>query len=334
MNQYISSFLIEPVFRQARRFSRPAEGSPQSEPCPALLSNGEASQSSALAETHTGSVETFPPLDLNTAASPIAGEAEVQLPTNRQSGDGEPQAWEDGPNSIIQDSQGFSEVDNSELEVNARRYSGVNSANTSYNPFRGVHDGLSSNTSSFSNLTPPILDGTMSAADPSSSTSNVEDSRVRGQSGCSRSEEGALPADDGMSDMRKRIIAIQRTDSSSQVKAKLVHEVMTEKHNSSQQSLLGPRTHSPGSMHSSEQLLTPSSPKSIDSLRQTVSPPTSSSSNIDPPNPFQLTAEDLKPTYYTPPRLLLKDGNQDGDASDSDEEPKSLGSSIGGMCDV
>lgn len=128
-----------------------------------------------------------------------------------------------------------------------------------------------------------------------------------------------------MNHMRKRIIAIQRADSSNEVKARLVHGLMTEKHNSSQQSLHPLRAHSPGSLDSSERPFTPSSPKSLGSLRQTVSPPTSSSSNDDPTNHFQLSVEDLRPTYRPKQTLPPKEGDQEDSAMEVEEDLKVLG---------
>ena len=329
MSQYISSFLIDPVFRQARRFSRPGEDSPHTASRPSLLSNGDATQHNILAEAATVSHEEFPPLNLNDDDSPASitfGNQEPQVSGVLHSGSNRLQTLENEHPDTDPNLQRVVETDVLEPELNAREYAIVNSDSTAHRPLRGVHDGLRSNTSSFSNSARSIMDAAMSSADRSGSTSSAQDARGRGDSTSSRSVEGALPADDGMSHMRKRIIAIQRTDSSNEVKARLVHEVMTEKHNSSQQSLLAPRAQSPGSLQSSEQPFTPSSPKSVHSLRQAGSPPTSSSSNgTTTTSPFLLTAEDLKPTYYKSPQQLLKDRDQDDVSNEGEEDHKALG---------
>ena len=328
MSQYISSFLIDPVVRQARRFSRPAEGSPHLASRPSLPSNEDASQHNTLAEAATVSHEEFPPLNLTDNGLPTSaafGNQEPRLSTVLQSGNDGLQTWEDECPDTDANLQQPVETDDLEPEVNVQEYAIVNRDITVHNPLRGVHNGLRSNTSSFSNSARSVMDVAMSSANRSDSMGSAQDARARGDSGGSRSGEGALPADDGMSHMRKRIIAIQRTDSSNEVKARLVHEVMTEKHNSSQQSLLAPRAQSPGSMHSSEQPFTPSSPKSVDSLRQAGSPPTSSSSNGAPIDPFQLTAGDLKPTYYKSPHQLLKDRDRDDTSNEAEEDQKALG---------
>jgi len=327
MSQYISSFLIDPVVRQVRRFSRPADDSSHSETRPTFQRDGPPPGHDELADEPAAAHEEFPPLTIGVESLPtstITGDQDVLSPiTLNHLEDDELQALQDGytrepPLQMI-------EADNLEPEVNARRFA-LATAEATNIPLHSVPDGLRSTTSSFSNSARSFMDATMSPADPSAGTSrsNTQDARDRGDSGGSRSE-GVLPADDGMNHMRKRIIAIQRTDGSSEIKARLVHGLMTEKHNSSQQSLLQPRGHSPGSIDSSERPFTPSSPKSMESLNQTVSPPTSSSSNADPTNPFRLSPNDLKPTYRPKPPLRPRDGGREENLMEIEEVTKTLG---------
>ena len=151
--------------------------------------------------------------------------------------------------------------------------------------------------------------------------------RSRGGSHSDRPGEYILPVDDGMSNTRKRIQAIQRTDSSNEEKARLMHTLMTEKHHLLH-SLYGSsivRTNSPISMQSSDRPFTPSSPKSMESLRQTVSPPTSSGSNAEPSNPFNLSPEDLKPTYFERKSPFGKEMENGKGPSELEEETRGLG---------
>ena len=326
MSQYISSFLIEPVVRQARRFSRPANDTPR----PALPSSNSdepASHRDELATAATAAYEAPISLDLNTDDRnyTISGSEVTLSPTSLDDPeDGQVQAWQEG------------DIDTTPLRtvhantlgpaVDARQY--VLAAED--NPFTsldGTPNAARSTTSSFSNSARSMIDTIMSSADTQGQGSgNIShSSRGRGASQASQKGDGVLPADDGMSHIRKRIIAIQRTNSSSEEKARLVHGVMVEGHNMSQQSLHAPhraRAHSPGSVHSSNR---PLSSKSMDSLRQTISPPTSSSSAGDHSNPFNLTPDDLKPTYYEKPLPAPKDGDNERTSLDDEESAKALG---------
>lgn len=333
MSQYISSFLIDPVVRQARRFSRSNTESPHPTNLrPSLTSNEEPSfshfESPAAAAT---AVQEEPPhvnivTDVNLLTA-ITGDPEVVSPTSVE--DRDHHAW---PRHELSNSTAFplANTDNLEHSVNPISYIVTAADEVSTPLLHRVPDRLRSTTSSFSNSSRSLIDANMSPADGSdqSSRTNTPDTRGRGDSAGSGVGDRSLPEDDGMGPIRKRIIAIQRTDSSNEEKARLVHGLMTEKHNSSQQSLHGPhfpRAHSPGSRHSSDRPWTPSSPKSTESLRQTLSPPTSSSSNGDEPNPFQLSPDDLKPTYYQKPLPVSKDGDHEGSSMEIEEVTKALG---------
>lgn len=332
MSQYISSFLIEPVVRQARRFSRPANDS--SHPGrPAFENNDEAPHRDELATAATAAHEEPPRMSVSTEEFPrntISGGAEALTPTSFEGPDsGELQAWQVGQTNTTP--LRLVEAENLEPAVNARQYVLAAIDDPSNNsPPDGTSAGVRSTTSSFSNSARSMIDTIMSSADTptQSSRSNSQDIRGRGDSQGSQGGDGTLPADDGMGPMRKRIIAIQRTNSSNEEKARLVHGVMTEKHNSSQPNLhahhLARAQSPPGSIDSSDRPFSPSSPKSMDSLRQTISPPTSSSSS-DQVNSFNLTPDDLKPTYYERPVPTLKTSDQEASSMDNEETTKSLG---------
>lgn len=328
MSQFISSFLIDPVVRQARRFSRSADESPHSELRASFQRDEPPSDHNELAEAPAAGHEEFPPLTIGTESLPAStgtGDQEVSsLTTMSHLNNEELQALQNGYTS--ESLPHTTETGNLEPDVSAPRYALASTDETLNHRLNSVSDGLRSTTSSISNSARSFMDTTMSPADPSARTSrsNTQDARDRGDSGGSRSD-GALPADDGMNHMRKRIIAIQRTDSSNEVKARLVHGLMTEKHNSSQQNLHINRAQSPGSMQSSERPFTPSSPKSMESLRRTVSPPISSSSTTDPTNSFQLSPNDLKPTYRPKAPHDPKDGAQHDDSMEVEDVLKDLG---------
>ena len=330
MSQYISSFLIDPVVRQARRFSRSSIESPH--PTNLLASNEDSPfpHIESPAAAATAAQEELPYLSINTRlnrSSTITSHPEVDSPISVD--DRNQNAWprDDQPNSTAARS---ADTDTSQPSANAIRYTLIATDDISNRPLHGVPDRLTSTASSFSSSSRSFIDAHMSPADGSDQSvlTNTPDTRGRGDSAGSGVGNGSLPEDDGMGHMRKLIISIQGTDSSNEEKARLVHGLMTEKHNLSQQSLHGPhfrRAQSPGSRHSSDTPWTPSSPKSIESLRQNLSPPTSSSSNGDRPNPFQLSPDDLKPTYYEKPLLPMKDGDQEGSLMEIEEVTNALG---------
>ena len=331
MSQYISSFLIEPVVRQARRFSRPANDTPRSAR-PSLNSNEPASHRDELATAATAAHEAPVDLGVNTDSRncTISGTEETLSPTSLEDPeDGQVQAWrQDGDTNATP----LRTVETNTLgpAVDARQYVLAAADNPSSTSLNGTPNAARSTTSSFSNSARSMIDTIMSSADTQGqgSGSSSHNSRGRGASQGNQTGGGVLPADDGMRHIRKRIIAIQRTNSSSEEKARLVHGVMTENHNMSQQSLHTPhqaRAQSPGSIHSSNRPLSSSPPKSIDSLRQTTSPPTSSSPAADQSNPFNLTPDDLKPTYYEKPLPAPRDGDNERSSTDAEENAKALG---------
>ena len=330
MSQYISSFLIEPVVRQARRFSRPANDTPHPAR-PSLNSNEPASHRDDLATAATAAHEALPNLGVITdnRSCTISGAEETLSPTSLEDPeDGQLQAWQDGDT----DTTPLPTVEPNTLgpAVDAREHILAAADNPSSTSLNGAPNAARSTTSSFSNSARSMIDTIMSSADTQGQGSggNSNNSGGRGASQGGQTGDGSLPADDGMRHLRRRIIAIQRTNSSSEEKAKLVHDVMIEKHNMSQQSLHGPhrgRAQSPGSMHSSNRPFSSSSPNSMDSLRQTTSPPTSSSSAADHANRFNLTPDDLKPTYYEKPLPGPRDGDNERSSMDVDESAKSLG---------
>ena len=148
------------------------------------------------------------------------------------------------------------------------------------------------------------------------------------------SQDGSLPANDGMSMLRKRILAIHRTKSSSAEKASRVHQLMTEKYNSSQASLSVSRlarARSPASLASCERPYTPASASSVDNSIQHASPPVSILSAAGVVSSFNLSQSDLEPTYYQRPANTLESVDSEGAKpneqcfEESDDAPRPLG---------
>ena len=311
MSHYISSFLIEPVVRQARRFSRANSEaySGQGEDVDEAFGHADT-----LVAAPTSAQEDVPTLVVEirngegTVSDNVAvGESPPSLDTADQR---DSQPWQDEHSEPVPIHDG--EVNSLSSSLPTRIHTLQEGDDTSINPLFGA-DRFRSPASSLSSSR-SLIDAHMSPADGTTQSPRLDGIGQR--------------TDDGMGLMRQRIIAIQRTDSATEVKARLVHDLMVEKHNNSQQNLSVShmaRAHSPISIQSSDRPFTPSSPTSMESLRQPISPPTSSGSGADGAKPHQLSPEDLKPTYYEKPSVTRKVGEDERRSSETEEEPRALG---------
>jgi hypothetical protein len=110
------------------------------------------------------------------------------------------------------------------------------------------------------------------------------------------SVSGSLPEDDGMRMLRQQIHKIRDMAASSEEKAKKMHALMTQDWNIWQARL---RARSPASFTSQDCVYPPSTPQShFTSDSGPFQPsPLFTSSTIDPQNPYNLTSEDLLPSY-------------------------------------
>ncbi|KAL4913487.1 hypothetical protein BDW62DRAFT_220649 [Aspergillus aurantiobrunneus] len=125
------------------------------------------------------------------------------------------------------------------------------------------------------------MDITQESQEPSDNSSGVDD--MGGQP--------LLPEDDGMGALRRRIHAIRDLGYTSTEQARMIHDLMTEKYNSSQAS--------PGSHLSPISSPIPSFRTPEQSFDQ-PSVSSASTATLSLQNPFpNLTAEDLKPTFYS-----------------------------------
>ncbi|PLB44059.1 zf-CHY-domain-containing protein [Aspergillus steynii IBT 23096] len=132
--------------------------------------------------------------------------------------------------------------------------------------------------------------------------------------------QSLLPEDDGMGILREKIHAIRDLDCGSAEKARMIHELMTANYNSSQRDDGNPSSQtapSPSSSRSPERAGTPISRWSRQSFDQLSSTPASTTTSIVPEEVrFNLTEDDLRPTFHpkADPDSLL------GDAEEVDSE--------------
>lgn len=99
----------------------------------------------------------------------------------------------------------------------------------------------------------------------------------------------SLPADDGMAHLRARIHEIRDLNITDHERARMVHSLMTERYNYM-------RPTSPSSFVSQDRPYTPNSGHSVFSEAQPSSP-VSAASDFDPENPYKLRPGDTSPTY-------------------------------------
>ena len=332
MSHYINAFLIEPVVRQARRFSRPSDDEISPQPAGSQLTPQDQSEIShpaarpavAVSWASTWRHELY-------AATTTTPESEVLASSSDEHQSEAPlRGWRESQHRRLPLRQ--AEVLVEEDPTASERSDNVNSDDQiSSNPVYRIPDSLRSTTSSLDNSVQPVMDsGFRDIQDPArilrqhfqDEERQPYEKRVR-----------RLPADDGMGSMRKRIVAIQRTNSSSTEKARMIHDLMTEQYNSSQSSLHASqpfRARSPASLASHDRPITPASLRSMDNSVQCTSPPTSLSSAAEAINPFNLTTEDLEPTFYKKSLTTQQSvaaGNQSSDRQSDgfDEEMRPLG---------
>ena len=301
MNHYISSFLIEPVVRQARRFSRPSSEPPF---------HSQSHVSHAISVPHNGSPSTTTPEAEPGGEQHMSGIQSVIMPEDphpRQDSllsttNPDPQELQE----VIQASLDHGELAPAQRQaLTAVRDATLDGTNVddemTDNPSYGVPEQFRSATTSMSSTAQSILDRSRNSTDVSmrSRDNSGMDARSRGGSGGSRKGSGMLPADDGMGYMRSRIKQIQGLGIASADKSRMIHELMTEQYSSTQSHLHSPlrlRTSSPSSLSRSERPPTPSSRNSVDNNAERDGQPSTSLSELS--NPFHITPKDLIPTYY------------------------------------
>jgi uncharacterized CHY-type Zn-finger protein len=319
MSNLVADFLINPVLRQARRFSSNTvqridpvtnqhtrqEIIPRNEE---PIAEAPASIDTASAIDDEGSVSGRP-----LVASPIQedGGLEEQLAAFDRSRNG--RGTMDPPSAIPSHLASFSSdrmsIDN----------------DVSENPSFSIPSRFQTGSSMSTSFSSTSQNRRNSLRD--TSRRSTEDASVPAPAGgTTRQRNGSLPEDDGMKDLRRRIINIQEMDISAAEKARHMHNLLTEGYSQSQTNLLAkspPRAHSPASMVSQDRPITPGSLSSFSfwQTSTTDTPPQSSPSSSD--HTFHLSQDDLKPTYA--PIEIIPAANSDSGDSDDTELVQSLG---------
>lgn len=317
MSNLILSYLIDPVVRQARRYSGHSTISDDPRPGnPPTTSDGVAGpeQDEPLSGIMEENLEGWD-RSLNigdVVLDTISGEPVVQSPTAEYDRlDAEPdsvdRALVAAAASIVVDPPAQDGID---PPSTSRRSTYHVDDGISNNPLHGIPERFRSTTTSFSNSALGAAEpGLTSVEDSSRSRGSSENEASRSAAGSFSSwmGQGSLPADDGMGAMRKRIIDVRQMDASSEDKARLIHDLMTEQYNSSQTSLHATRfgrPHSPASLASLERPYTPNSAMS-NSGAPTTATPISTSPTDNAIRSYNLSSHDLMPTYVPPTNATL-----------------------------
>lgn len=336
MSSYISSFLIEPVVRQARRFSRTHDDSDSAPSTPHLQQVPDEDEDETIhaggrlaASTASGVRAVQDALSASAWPQIIPGQPVVLSPSSEDGGlEAELAALRNRERQPSSQTNSRSQSTHHSLTDILRGNSLGVDDDTSGNPLYRIPDRFRSTTTSFSSLS-SINDA---AVTPTEGHTRSRANTARG-SYSSRMGDGSLPADDGMGLMRRRIKDIQELNASNADKARLIHALMTEQYSSSQSSLhANPfhRANSPASLLSQDRPFTPNSDHSMNDSGLFTSPHTSLSSVTDADNPYNLTPDDLIPTYVPRPVPPVPDTAaekaQSGPCDPEEEErPPSLG---------
>lgn len=330
MSSLVNEFLISPVLRQARRFSRNSLHSEQVDPVtnqqrhnPNSAHDGEGNL-----EVHGGTSQNEAREDGEGAINPMTDRPLVASPVD------------EGGGLEAQLSAGSSRGPSSTSRTTERsqtlplRLSSMRSDRVS------IDEDMSDNPSftsqeRFRNESP--MSSSVSSTPGNSRMDNPElpsrrNTQDRRSGSGSRLRNSSLPEDDGMREMRRKIVEIQSMDIDTGQKAKMMHQLLTEEYQISQKSLHArpARVPSPSSFISQER---PSTPGSLNSFgfwqSNEIVPESSSTSTI--PTTFQLFPEDLRPTF-TPikPRVLKEsEESETGNGSNNLEESVELEPSLG-----
>ncbi|KAI9039524.1 zf-CHY-domain-containing protein [Aspergillus affinis] len=307
MSGLISSLLIGPVVRQARRLSHPTHTHPPS----------DHDQVAPSPNTQDGS---FSASNCSRNGNGCGIMSDLEDTTRSDTQSPEKYSGQDtGPSASPSFDVGN---EHHESDYPASQHSRHDSGNTSLtfmdvrpDPLDRSHSPELERVASapLSSQTPPGQRG----PDSGEPGQNLDDRFYLYDSG----GQSLLPEDDGMGILREKIHAIRDLHCGSAEKARMIHELMTADYNSSQEDHGNQSSQiplSPSSPRSPERAGTPASRWSRQSFDQLPSTPDSTTTTPVVPEGirYNLTEHDLRPTFHpkTDPDALL------GDVEDVDSE--------------
>mgnify|MGYP000847646437 CR=1 FL=1 len=321
MSGLISSLIIEPVFRQARRFSR--HTGPEFSPSPSDDGRADVHSSGPSSVSYSSPSEAD---NNNGAFVADAQENFERRARSRQEGSSD-------------NGERYPDIDASLQMSRERPVSEPKAPSNCDAPMEPVNYNdftLESNISSQESGSRRPTDSSHEQGSIQGSHLAPEDARPLGQSfNWDELGQSPLPEDDGMGVLRRKIHAIRDTEASNAEKARLIHNLMTEGYNSSQSSLNNQSSsmaRSPSSLRSLERSCTPASHRSRQSFDRLSITSASTVSVTHATNPYNITPEDLKPTFVPKedPQISLSSHSSlpediDEDESLEEEEEAALG---------
>jgi uncharacterized CHY-type Zn-finger protein len=311
MSSLVSDFLINPVLRQARRFSRSTNGATELQVDPLTnqslqphTNDGDAIDDIVYHVEAGDGLETVQDLPQETIAgiplssSPIEEDGGLEDELRALEVTGRPSAPPafGHPNAVP--------AQLASLRSDSGRMDEDVSDNPSYGIPRRFRTNSANSAASYSSSTHNVLSARMSPAEgPSRSRSSTQD-----QPSANRLRSGSLPADDGMGPLRQQIVMIQALEVPAEQKARMMHRLLTQGYNHAQEIYHAkhqPRPASPASMISQER---PATPGSLSSFIWQING-SGDGENPSQQHIFRLSPDDLKRTYAPPdPPELDEDG--------------------------
>ncbi|OTB16313.1 hypothetical protein K445DRAFT_317278 [Daldinia sp. EC12] len=275
MASLVTDFLVNPVIRQARRFSRSSGNLTTSEsvPPPETASEHKECQDDVISETEEDSY--------------LDDEVDESIPSSPSS---RSSVHPNSHNEVADLDENISQFDATSRNV-ARNSDTLSQDHDIQNIDAHVSSmSISSSTMATDRLLPPV-----------DLSSGIE-------------RRKSLPEDDGMSSLRKRIFAIQAQDVEPAEKARLMHQLLIEGYTKSRKVVLTERPMTPSSPTTSEQRRSQGPLESLKFWQHTSDEP-------ETLEEFDLTAEDLQPTF-APPKEIPE---EIGEFAEDTEDDRPLG---------
>lgn len=240
MTSYVSDLLINPVLRQARRFSKPS--APDEQAGPSVGDRSESAvEDSARHEVAVKDIvermESMESMDQSgeealsgEGRQTISGELLTSSPVEEIGGlEAELEALEAAASSSAPSILDPSYI--LPLRVDSLRSEGGQHDDSSENPLFGIPRRFRTGSgTSFTEQS--VLSARMSPAE-GPSRSSTQDLSHSGS--ISRQRNSSLPEDDGMSALRRQIVTIQAMDAPAERKAQMMHQLLTQGYSQAQQ---------------------------------------------------------------------------------------------------
>jgi len=260
-----SSLILGPVVRHARRFSgvRSVDASTSNDEAHPLACDGLGSARNPPGQTGSSTVESGapPPPPTESRRTGLIEQFGTSAPNTQRPRD-----------AVFDDRASDDEVLPNSAATTPLNMPADMSSNPSHNP-AGPFRRVNVDSSLLSAATTPSLHR------PAPSPVNQHAGAVA----------DSLPPDDGMAHLRTRIHEIRDLNVTDQERARMIHDLMTEQYHNM-------RPTSPSSFVSHDRPITPTDRGSIFSDLP-ASSPYSSTSDVDPDNPYGLREGDTEPTY-------------------------------------